>query len=144
MVCSSCTLSLWFDMGYSWWFLVYSWWRYRWSSWWPQLGAYRLEITYRIWFDLDLGWSDLILFDLVKFGWVVFILICYGCVKVIVDIRWWWWFKRKCERVMLTNTFRVLVNNLFYKNFDTTFMGNKKTVKILIFFPIKYLFKINY
>ena len=143
MVCSSRTFSLWFDMGYSWWFLVYSWWRYRWSSWWPQLGAYRLEITYRIWFDLDLGWSDLILFDLVKFGWVVFILICYGCVKVIMDIRWWWWFKRKCERVILTSTFRVLVNNLFYKSFDTTFMENKKTVKILIFLPIKYFFKIN-
>ena len=111
MVCSSRTFSLWFDMGYSWWFLVYSWWRYGWSSWWPQLGAYRLEITYRIWFDLDLGWLDLILFDLVKFGWVVFILICYGCVKVIMDIRWWWWFKRKCERVMLTSTFRVLVND---------------------------------
>ena len=45
---------------------------------------------------------------------------------------------------MLMSTFRILVNNLFYKNFDTTFMGNKKTVKILIFFPIKYLFKINY
>ena len=136
MVCSSRTFSLWFDMGYSWWFLVYSWWRYGWSSWWPQLGAYRLEITYRIWFDLDLGWSDLILFDLAKFGWVVFFfLICYGCVKVIMDIWWWWWFKRKCERVMLTSTFRVLVNNLFYKNFDTTFMRNKKTVKILIFFP---------
>ena len=136
MVCSSRTFSLWFDMGYSWWFLVYSWWRCRWSSWWPQLGAYRLEITHRIWFDLDLGWLDLILFDLVKFGWVVFFfLICYGCVKVIMDIRWWWWFKRTCERVMLTSTFRVLVNNIFYKSFNTTFMGNKKTVKILIFFP---------
>ena len=27
---------------------------------------------------------------------------------------------------MLMSTFRILVNNLFYKKFDTIFMGNKK------------------
>jgi len=35
---------------------------------------------------------------------------------------------------MLTNILSVLVNNLFYENFDIIFMENKKIVKILIIF----------
>ena len=38
---------------------------------------------------------------------------------------------------MLTNAFRVLVNNLFQESFDIIFMGNEKNIKTLIafFFP---------
>ena len=40
---------------------------------------------------------------------------------------------------MLISALRVLINNPFYKSFDTIFMRNgkkkKKTVKILIVFP---------
>ena len=35
---------------------------------------------------------------------------------------------------MLTNAFRVLVNNLFQESFDIIFMGNEKNIKTLIAF----------
>ena len=43
---------------------------------------------------------------------------------------------------MLTSVLKIMINNLFLKKIDTTFMGNEKTVKTLIvFFLIKTFFK---
>ena len=45
---------------------------------------------------------------------------------------------------MLTGTLTVMVNNLFYESFNTTFIGNGKAIKILItffLFSIKTFFK---
>ena len=44
-------------------------------------------------------------------------------------------------RVMLTSTLKALVNNLFWKKFDTTFMGNKKNYQNINFFSIKTFIK---
>ena len=62
--------------------------------------------------------------------------ICGKICEFVCDTRRTLFVNNKI-RVMLTNTLRAMVNNLFQESIDTTFMGNEKNYQNIFFFPHK-------